>query len=152
MAKNKAKKANKANNANDVDNAGSAANEGCPQVRWSIDMDWYERNNRSFLALVKERVCPKCRKQLKGEAAAEDLLETIKDCCSNKPNYISAELPMLESIFRLMLANGNQPLTLEDISRQLTERRGPDTYRTSAALLSRLLSSDRYYGFKQTEA
>ncbi|MDP2931799.1 MAG: hypothetical protein Q8O05_04785 [Chloroflexota bacterium] len=149
MAKSRAKKVNKANN---TDNADNAAAEGCPQVRWSIDMDWYERNNRSFLALVKERVCPKCRKQLKGEPEAEDLLATIKDCCADRPDYISAELPMLESIFRLVLANGNQPLTLEEIGRQLTERRGPDTYRTSAVFLSRLLSNDSYYGFKQTEA
>jgi len=86
-----------------------------------------------------------------GEVPAADLLITIKDCCSNTPDFITGELPILESIFRLFLANGNQPLDLEELAKQLSERRGGDSYRTSTEILSCLLASDRYYGLKQVE-
>ncbi len=117
--------------------------------RWFIDLDWHQQSNRSFLALAQDCLCPKCQERLKGEISAADLLTTIKDCCSKTPNFITGKLPILESIFRLFLANGNQPLNLEELGEQLSEWRGGDTYRTSAEILSRLLASDQYYGLRQ---
>ncbi|GAI07324.1 unnamed protein product, partial [marine sediment metagenome] len=46
---------------------------------------------------------------------AADLLTTIKDCCSKTPGFITDKLPILGSIFRLFLANGNQPLDVEEL-------------------------------------
>ena len=117
--------------------------------RWFIDLDWHQQSNRSFFALAQGCLCPKCQERLKGEISAADLLTTIKDCCSKTPNFITGKLPILESIFRLFLANGNQPLDLEELGKQLSEWRGGDTYRTSAEILSRLLASDQYYGLRQ---
>ena len=124
---------------------------GTKQVspRWFIDLDWQQQSNCSFFALAQGCLCPKCQERRKGEISAADLLTTIKDCCSETPNFITGELPILESIFRLFLANGNQPLDLEELGKQLSEWRGGDTYRTSAEILSRLLSSDQYYGLRQ---
>ena len=117
---------------------------------WFIDLDWYQQNNRSFFGLAQGCLCPKCQERLRGgEVSAADLLATVKDCCSKKPGFISGNLPILESIFRLFLANGNQPLDLEELGKQLNEWRGGDSYRTSAEVLSRLLESDRYYGLRQ---
>jgi len=121
-----------------------------PKLRWFIDLDWYQLNNRSFFSLAQGCLCPKCHERLRvGEVSAADLLATIKDCCSRTPGFINAKLPILESIFRLFLASGNQPLDLEELGRQLVHRRGGDTYCASAEILSRLLGSDRYYGLRQ---
>jgi len=117
--------------------------------RWFIDLDWHQQNNRSFLTLAKGCLCPKCQEQLKGEISEADHLRAIKDCCSKTPDFITGKLPILESVFRLFLANGNQPLDLEELGTQLSEWRGGDTYRTSVEILSRLLSSDQYYGLRQ---
>ena len=122
--------------------------------RWFIDLDWYQTSGRSFFVLAQERLCPKCRQQLKveeGEVPAAELLAAIGDCCSKEPGFITGELPVLESIFRLFLANGNQSLDLEELGKQLSERRGRDPYRTSAEVLPRLLESDRYYGLRQAQ-
>ena len=121
------------------------------QVRpgWFIDLDWFQQSNRSFFALAQSCLCPKCRERLKGEISAADLVTTITDCCSKTPGFITDKLPIVESIFRLFLANGNQPLDLEKLGRQLSEWRGGDTYRTSAEILSRLLERDQYYGLRQ---
>ena len=116
--------------------------------KWFIDLDWYQHSGRSFLPLAQASLCPKCRERLEGETAAADLLTAVKDCCSLAPDFITGELPVLESIFRLFLANGNQPLDLEELGSQLRGRRGGDAYRTSADMLFRLLSNDWYYGLR----
>ena len=118
-------------------------------LRWFIDLDWHQQSNCSFFVLAQSCLCPKCQERLKGEISAADLLTTIKDCCSKPPNFITGKLPILESVFRFFLANGNQPLDLEELGKQLSEWRGGDTYRTSAEILSRLLSSDQHYGLRQ---
>ncbi len=120
--------------------------------RYFIDLDWYRENNRSFPALARSWLCPKCRERLKageGNIQPTKLIAAVTDCCSKTPEFINRELPILASIFRLFLANGNQPLDLEELGKQLSEWRGGDTYRNSAEILSRLLANDRYYGLRQ---
>ena len=80
-----------------------------------------------------------------------DLLATIKDCCSKAPEFITYRLPILEGVFRLLLANGNQPLDVEELGKQLRERLDGDAYRTSPEILSRLLGHDQYYGLRQVK-
>ncbi len=133
--------------SNFMDKEDTSTNQVGP--RWFIDLDWHQQNNRSFSALAQGCLCPKCQERFKEETSAADLLTTIKDCCSKTPNFITGKLPILESIFRLFLANSNQPLDLEELGRQSSEWRGGDTYRTSVETLSRLLSSDQYYGLRQ---
>ena len=122
------------------------------EPRWFIDLDWYQQNNRSLLALAQGYLCSKCNETRKGgEISVADLLSAIKDCCSKTPGFINPKLPVLESIFRLFLANGNQSFSLEELGKQLSERREGDTHCTSPEILSRLLSTDQYYGFRQVE-
>ena len=117
-----------------------------------IDLDWYQQNNCSFTTLAQGCLCPKCQKQLKaegGEISTADLLAAIGDCCSKKSDFITRELPILASVFRLFLANGTHPLDLEELGKQLSECRGGDIYCTSTEILSRLLANERYYGLRQ---
>lgn len=121
--------------------------------RWFIDLAWYQKNSRSFLALAQGHLCPKCRERLQeGEISAADLLATIKDCCSKTPDFITGRLPILERIFRLFLASGNQPLDVEELGKQLSDWCGGETRGTSAGILSHLLESDQYYGLRQASS
>ncbi len=116
---------------------------------WFIDLDWYQQSNRSFLALAEHCLCPKCQERLKeGNISPEDLFSAIKDCCSQTEGFIGDSLPVLEGIFRLFLANGNQPLDLEELGEKLREWRGGGIYPTSPEVLSRILESDCYYGLR----
>ena len=125
------------------------------ELHWAIDLDWFEANNRSLLALVRNGLCSKCRKRLDSGGirdSLDDLMANIGSCCSTEPDYITGALPIMESVFRLFLANGNQALDLIELGRQLSERRGVDTYRTSVEILSRLLKYDEYYGIRPVES
>jgi hypothetical protein len=119
--------------------------------RWFIDLDWLEQNNRSFLALAQGSLCSKCTKRQKGEGeplSPAELISSIEDCCAKTSGFITGKFPILESIFRLFLANGNQPLSLEELSKKLSKWRGGDSQRTSVEVLSRLLRDERYYGLR----
>jgi hypothetical protein len=121
------------------------------EQRWAINLEWLRTNSRSFTTMVKSSLCPKCRKKLKvdhGEVKANDLLKATKSCCSKSPDFITPTMPLQESVFRIFLTNGNQPLTLEELGSQLSQRRGVDIYRTSVPVLSRLLKNDQHYGFQ----
>ena len=127
---------------------------GLEQVesRWFIDLEWFQSSNRSFSALAQHCLCIRCRERLRideEEVPADEILAAIKDCCSKEPDFITAGLPVSESIFRIFLANGNQPLGLEELGKQLIEWRAGNPYHTSVEVLSRLLESDRYYGLKR---
>jgi hypothetical protein len=121
---------------------------------WVIAPEWFQQNNRSLVALIRDYMCPKCVKKLSGKKAheAEPIISAIQGCCSRSPDFIHSRTPIAESIFRLFLANGNQPLELEELSKQLSERRGGDPYRASPEVLSRILTNDQYYGFQEIKA
>ncbi len=122
------------------------------EPKWIIDLEWYEKNNRSFIDFASRSLCGKCADKLhkkKKKLTAEDVLAAIKDCCSKTPEYISVKLPMLESIFRVLLANGNQPMDTAKIYKELSLRRGLEAYIPPPEALAKLLAHDRWYGFKK---
>jgi hypothetical protein len=131
-----------------IDNGKATENE----ERWVINLKWLQQNNRSFTALVRSSLCPKCQKKFKvdqSEAKPNELLKALKTCCSKSVEFIKPGLPLQESIFRVFLANGNQPLTLADLGEQLNQWRGTDNYRTSVPVLTRLLNNDQHYGLQK---
>ncbi len=118
---------------------------------WFIDVEWYQQNNRSLYTLAQHCLCPNCHTQLMAsgaEVSMDELLSHIRDCCSKTADFITNRLPILENTFRVFLANGNQPLNLEALRKELNQRLVGDNYRTSSEVLSRLLSRDRYYGLR----
>ncbi len=123
-----------------------------PEKRWIVDLEWFEKNNRSFIDFARRSLCGKCAEKLqkkKKKVSVEEVMAAVKDCCSKAPEYITGKLPTLESVFRILLANGNQPMGVNEINKELSLRRGGDAYTVSPQALNRLLSNDRWYGFKQ---
>jgi len=118
---------------------------------WFIDLEWLNNNRRSFSTLAQMSLCPKCSDKLRvkaGEIAPADLFKAIKDCCAKEPGFVSGRMSILESMFRLFLANGNQPLALEALVGQLSELCGEGQHRLTIGVVSSLLASDRYYGLR----
>jgi hypothetical protein len=115
--------------------------------RWNIGLDWYHDNDCSFLTLAKGYLCPVCRKRLEKGNKPTQVFKTVAGCCSKKEGFMTPNMPILASVFRLFLANGNQPLDAEELAEKLNELRG-DTHRINPELLIRLLENDRYYGLR----
>jgi hypothetical protein len=141
--------------------------------RFFIDTNWYDENDLSFNDVVQSRMCAQCQARL-GEETEERLpvvdrktgrvtyevrkveygsrpISIVRDCCSRKSAYISPDMPVLESIFRIMLANANQPMELAHVREQLRE--WCPTGRCQwlvmpEEVLRQVLVGDRYYGLR----
>jgi hypothetical protein len=116
--------------------------------QWHIDTDWYKANGCSFFTVAQDYLCAKCRKRFKTEVKAEDVIKTVSDCCGQREDYITISMPVMSSVFRYFLANGNVPVELSALSKELSEHRGTIAG-TSPDILHRLLLNDHYYGIKQ---
>jgi hypothetical protein len=141
--------------------------------RFFIDTSWYEANGRSFRAMAQGRFCAACQAKA-GEIAQERVptvdkksnrvvyevrdvhygdqpMAVIRNDCSKHRNYITPETPVIEAIYRVFLANGNQPATLERVREQLGDwislRDRPHNY--SVEMVERLIRNDQRYGLRE---
>ena len=141
--------------------------------RFYIDTNWYEQTGRSFRAMAQGRFCPSCQARI-GETTEERVptvdkktnrvvyevrevqygeqpMAVIRSCCSKQRNYITPETPVIEAIYRVFLANGNQPATLERVREQLGDwislRERPHNY--APELIERLIRNDHRYGLRE---
>lgn len=121
-------------------------------VSYRIDQDWYQRNGRSLSVLVRSRLCPSCQQQLASKSSLDDLSTLLRDCCSKKEDFLSLPLPLKERCFRLFLANGNQPLTLQQIGEKLGQPEELGSSAVPTEVLQRIIEADEFYGLRQVPA
>jgi hypothetical protein len=121
---------------------------------WAIALDWFTENDRSISVLIIEYLCPDCARktsEAKKQPTPESLIATVHKCCAQLPGFINERQPILESVFRFFLRNGNKALELADLGLELSQLRDGDTYHTSPESLVRILRSDRYYGLQEVK-
>ncbi len=107
--------------------------------------------SRSLSVLISSRQCYMCRQELEDEqitaADPQDFMETVSAHCSREQDYLLPDTPMKESIFRVLLAHGNEPMSAEQISDVLEEKWAmtPFPRDTSPQVIQRLLDDSGYY-------
>ena len=158
--------------------ADSSAAEGADTSApyYHIDPSWFEENNLSFEDVVRARMCDACRVKIGQEVEerapvfdkatgrmkfevrhttyGSDPLKVIREHCGRAKNYIHRDMPTLEAIFRVYLANGTQPMPLEHVREQLAEwcpGGGCQWLLLPLETVERLVQNDSYYGLRQTE-
>jgi len=125
---------------------------GTDRCRYFIDLDWYREQERSFARLASARLCPSSQKKKPPKTDA-GLLNAVKQCCSKSDGYITPDMPLLECVFRLLLASGNKPLTLKQIQARLLQRAGDaaEPRDFSIPKLQRIIEHDTFYGLRPAE-
>ena len=105
-----------------------------------IDFDWWSQNDQEWR--VHLRSClPLETQQAFAEADSEEvdwvdsetaevqrvdgLQHTLINYAANNPDFITLQTSMVESVFRILLANGNNPLTAAELGERL--HRPPNT-------------------------
>ncbi|HVC35742.1 MAG TPA: hypothetical protein VNL16_19715 [Chloroflexota bacterium] len=142
--------------------------------RYYIDERWYTDHSKSFRAVALTRLCTTCRRKLGTEVQervptvdgrgrvvfemrsvpfASSPLSVIRNDCSKQREYITPETPLAEAIFRVFLANSNQPTDVEGIREQLGNyislASRPHGY--APELIASIVENDHLYGFKRFE-
>ena len=146
-------------------------------TQYAINLDWFEQRNFVFDEFAQARMCESCLPradeeveerytvfdQKSGRASFDirrarygaDPMRVIRDDCSKKRNYITPDMPTLEVVFRVLLANGNAPMRVAEVREQLAEwcpGGGCQWLLLPAAQLERVIRNDKFYGIRAQEA
>ena len=122
------------------------------QTRFHIDFDWWRQNDRDWRVYLRNFLCPE-HQILFAEADVTEQVDWVDPItaevqrvdglqnvlithCAKQPSFITQQTTLVDSVFRLFLANGNTPLTPE----QLAEHLGRDSQ-----IILKTLSGIRVY-------
>jgi hypothetical protein len=126
-----------------------------------IDLTWFEKTGRDLREEMHAALCEDCRAlyPMPADAGVVDrvhpltaqvtrvdaLWECLADHCGRQPDFITPATPLTTAIFRALLANGNQPMSPEQLRQRI--RKG-----SAAAILKLLLGSEIQNGVVPFEA
>jgi hypothetical protein len=122
------------------------------QTPFHIDFDWWEQNDRDWHVYLRSLLCPEHQQLLADvqEGAMVDWVDPITaevktvdgiqhavmSHCALLPEFVNEHTAMVEAVFRIFLVNGNQPMSVEELSKKLNR---------PAATILRTLSGPRVY-------
>lgn len=123
------------------------------KTKFHIDFDWWERESREFRVYLTSHLCPEHQAALAehagevidvvdpetAEVRREDGIQhTLRTHCAQLPEFITAHTSLVDAVFRVFIANGNQPLSPEELADRIG-RPG------QANMILRTLSGARVY-------
>jgi len=127
------------------------------ETKFHIDFSWWDKQNKDIRVFMRELLCPESLEAVSASPPEQlvDVLdmetaevtqvdptwEAIRACCSQRPDYITADTPLLDSIFRTFLANGNRPLSVLELHHRL-DKKPPEV------ILRMLTKGQVYMGIK----
>lgn len=100
-----------------------------------IDFDWWKQNENDWHVFLRSLLCPEHQESLSNveengmidwvdpRTAEVKLVDgvqhTLISHCAKLPEFVSQRTAMVEAIFRTFLANGNTPMSAEELSSRL---------------------------------
>lgn len=124
-------------------------------TEFHIDYSWWERSSEDLRMYLLSHLLPEQRERLlqtdeqrivdyidpeTGEVFQLDELGLAIQIAAEDPNFINPQTSLVDSIFRVFLANGNEPMT----PRELAERIG----RPASVILKTLSGAQIYKGIR----
>ena len=105
------------------------------QTPFHIDFDWWMQHDSNWRIYLKTCLCPD-HQTAYGDSinstnidwvdpktaevhVVDGLQQTLMTHCARQLGFISNELPLVDSVFRVFLANGNSPLSAVDLGQSI---------------------------------
>ncbi|MBI3168410.1 MAG: hypothetical protein HYZ22_08030 [Chloroflexi bacterium] len=125
-----------------------------------IDFDWWKQNERDWHIFLRSFLCPEHQEAFanmeEGELIdwidpqtaevkpVDGVQHALISHCAQLPDFVSQRTAVVEAIFRMFLANGNIPMSAEELSKKLGKPAdtilktiaGPRVYRGLRPILS----------------
>jgi len=105
------------------------------QTRYHIDFEWWRHNDRDWHVDLQGFLCPEHQKMFSGAQSSiqvdwidpetaeivrvDGLQHILISHCARQPEFLMVYNTLVDSVFRLFLANGNTPLTPQQLAGQL---------------------------------
>ncbi len=112
------------------------------ETSFHLDWAWFERNHINVENVIRNQLTPRVARRFPEEQAVEildyidpetgevfrmdALREAIMSECQWEPDYITGEIPLVQAVLRIFLANNNKSLTTNDLAQRLG-RADPET-------------------------
>jgi hypothetical protein len=108
-----------------------------PTIRttFQIDFEWWKESERDWHVYLRSLLCPAHQESLAAleegqmidwvdENTAEvrevdGIQHALMSHCARQPDFVTQQTALVEAVFRLFLANGNQPMSAEELSARL---------------------------------
>jgi hypothetical protein len=100
-----------------------------------IDFSWWSKNDRDWHVFLRNYLCAEHRKVFAGfeetdqvdwvdpltaEVTRVDGIQHVLIMhCARQADFITPQTALVDAVFRLFLANGNQPLTVDQLAEML---------------------------------
>jgi hypothetical protein len=105
------------------------------QTRYHFDFDWWRQNDRDWRVYLRNFLCPEHQRTFANLDITEQvdwvdpdtaevqrvdgLQHVLITHCAKQQDFITQQTILVDSIFRVFLANGNAPLTSEELANLL---------------------------------
>ncbi len=116
-------------------------------VEYYIDVDSAGAHGRAIKPMIVSRMGYIMRQTLTAEVVedmeAQDLIQQVAYHAADDRDFLLPDTPLKESVFRVLLANENKPMTAEQVSKILEDKWSLSPYPrdTTPKVIERLLSS-----------
>jgi hypothetical protein len=110
-------------------------------TKFHVDFAWWEREGQELHVFLRSHLCPEHQQAYgeldpttqvdrvdpeTGEVQRVDVLRyLLASHCTRQPGYLTADSSLVNAVFRLFLAEGNRPLSANELGRRLS--RSPET-------------------------
>ena len=133
------------------------APESVDEPRYQIDAKGFEASGRSFSYAIYSRLSASGKtavddgKTPGGFGAPSEYMKVMSNICQNEPDFLFPGTPITEAIFKLLLANKNRAMNLEEIKAGLTDAWASVIYlkNLSDDVLRRMLDQENAYFIKR---
>lgn len=122
------------------------------ETAFHIDYEWWDRSGRDLEVYLRSHLCPAHQELFAQADAGQEVdhvdpwtgevsqLDRIQDVlishCAQQEGYLTRQMSLINAVFRVYLANGNAPLSSEDLAEQVGR---------PARMILRTLSGARVY-------
>jgi hypothetical protein len=115
------------------------------QTCFHIDFDWWERHGREYRVYLRSHLCEQHQAEFGPEADGDgrlldwvhprtaqvsrldQLQYTLRSHCARQSEYLTQRTSMVDAVFRVFIANGNQPLTAPELAARIGRERQANT-------------------------
>lgn len=105
------------------------------QTRFHIDFNWWGQNDRDWRVYLRNFLCPQHQEAFANvdifdqvdwvdpETAEVQRVDGLQNIlithCAKQHTFITQQNTLVDSVFRIFLANGNTPLSVEELAEEL---------------------------------
>jgi len=124
-----------------------------------IDFDWWKAHDSDWRVFLYNLLCEEHQAAYKGQDAnvivdfvdpitaevttVDGLLHTLLNHCARQPDFITRDSSLVSIVFRVFLANNNQPLSPNELSKQIN--------RPANTILTTLSGTTVYKGIRPVD-